>query len=480
MDQNMSRAVPHTVSASLLSLGRHFGLRADYAFNHFTRESLPRAITGLAYPTVPFYMYIASIRNGKDVSKTSYSFKETEFIYLTVNNIRKHEITFDEVIFLDESTGKTLLPLALAEGDLVFTRSGTIGVCHLFDLADDKVYIPSGYTIVVRAKNISPRFLELYMNSSFIQSFLEVLGTGKTQKNLAQGDLKRVPVPDVPTPLQERILERVTKGPATSIKTLETKLVSLQGIIDKAFISTRMKQRGGSRVAFETLNTTFSKLSGQIHLRCGAQYRAFYENHRGLLFDDPEPKYPIRRLGELMRPYPASVLRKGMLDEEYILIELENIESLTGRIITEDNVVTEIGSDKVVFGDCDLLVGKLRPYLGYAVLNDKDKPYIGTTELLPFSVNRDLARPEYLRYLLLSRDFLHISSMLMYGKEHPRIHPRDLLAIRVPRPPLEVQKGIIDEIHEKEQKNQKKRVRIGELRQDIDRILWQSLLSEKQ
>lgn len=68
----------------------------------------------------------------------------------------------------------------------------------------------------------------------------------------------------------------------------------------------------------------------------------------------------------------------------------------------------------------------------------------------------------------------------MYGKEHPRIHPGDLLAIRVPCPPLEAQKSIVDDIHKKEQKNQKTRVRIGELRQDIDRILWKSLLSEKQ
>ncbi|MGB3906796.1 MAG: hypothetical protein WBB22_17965, partial [Anaerolineae bacterium] len=72
----------------------------------------------------------------------------------------------------------------------------------------------------------------------------------------------------------------------------------------------------------------------------------------------------MRRLSELMQPYPATLLPKGPLDEECILIELDDIESLTGRLLTEDRVVTQVGSSKVVFGDCDLLVGKLRPYLG--------------------------------------------------------------------------------------------------------------------
>jgi hypothetical protein len=39
-------------------------------------------------------------------------------------------------------------------------------------------------------------------------------------------------------------------------------------------------------------------------------------------------------------------LKKGFLDKEHVLIELEDIEAGTGKITNLERVVTEIGSDK--------------------------------------------------------------------------------------------------------------------------------------
>jgi len=49
--------------------------------------------------------------------------------------------------------------------------------------------------------------------------------------------------------------------------------------------------------------------------------------------------------------------------------------------------------------------------------NDKSKPYIGTTELVPLKTKEDVDS-KFIRYLLLSQDFLDSSSYLMYGKRH--------------------------------------------------------------
>jgi hypothetical protein len=84
------------------------------------------------------------IRNGKDVAKQYYSLSETQYFYLTVNNIKKDGFSFDEQIFLDEEKGEALRNSALQCGDLIITRSGTVGMCKIFNLNDDKIYIPSG------------------------------------------------------------------------------------------------------------------------------------------------------------------------------------------------------------------------------------------------------------------------------------------------------------------------------------------------
>lgn len=216
-------------------------------------------------------------------------------------------------------------------------------------------------------------------------------------------------------------------------------------------------------------------ISYQKFLRNGPLYRVFWDVHNGLLFNQSESKYPLVKLGNLIKLHKTKTLKKGILDQEYILLDLEDIESLTGRIINENKVVLEIGSDKTLFGDSDIIISKIDPYLGYTFLNNVTKPYIGTTELLPFKVKKDRAIPEFIKYLLLSRNYIEKSKLFMYGKRHPRIHILDLLNIKVPCPDLPVQKKIVDEISYKEEINLKRQQKIRKLRGEIEKFLWDSL-----
>lgn len=467
----------NSFTASFSELHQTYWLSLREDTYRFLRQDLPSLLEA-RFPSgyVRLRDFVRSLRSGEYIEKASYSDHETEFVYVSVNNFSAETPNLDDIVFLDPVVGERFKSIALSDGDMIITRSGTVGRVHLFQAPDYKSYIPSHHLAVIKLPDevSRARFLKFYLQTDFARDFFWAHATGKSQKEITNWSIRRIPIPRTDRYAQIAASCQQIDG---QIDDLRGKLRDLQTIIEDVLVAYQLKPPGRS-IQKDTLQSSLTSISQQFYLRCGAQYQAFYQNHGGLLFDDPQPRHPIRRLGHLMRPYPATVLRKGLLNEEYTLVELENIEPLTGRIIADTDVVAETGSDKVVFGDCDLLVGKLRPYLGRAVLNDKDKPYIGTTELLPFSVNRDLALPEYLRYLLLSRDFLHVSSMLMYGKEHPRIHPRDLLAIRVPCPPVEHQRIIVDHIHNKEQNNQEIQQEIEKLRQEIDHILWQSLLSE--
>jgi len=421
--------------------------------------------------------YVRSLRSGEYIEKASYSDHETEFVYVSVNNFSTETPNLDELVFLDPIVGERFNSIALSDGDMIITRSGTVGSVHIFHPPDTKSYIPSHHLTVVKLPQEESRvqFLKFYLQTDFARDFFWAHATGKSQKEITNWSIRRIPIPRT-----DRFAEIASdcQQIETEIHQLRDQLQNLQDIVDHVFIASHLKSRR-LPVRRKTLQCSLESISQQFYLRCGAQYRAFYENHEGLLFDDPKPKYVIVRLSELMHRYRARVLKKGVLTGEYTLLDLEQVDGKSGRIIDETNLVTEIGSDKVEFGEADLIVSKIDPYLGYAFLNDKAKPYIGSTEFLPFSVDRNLALPEYVRYLLLSHEYLYKSGLLMYGKRHPRIHPKDLLNIRVPRPPLDVQNSIVDQIHENERKHQEIRDKITQLRQDIDRILWESLLRDQ-
>jgi len=169
------------------------------------------------------------------------------------------------------------------------------------------------------------------------------------------------------------------------------------------------------------------------------------------------------------------VLKKGILDQLYILLDLEQLEAKTGRILDENNEVEEIGSDKVLFGDADIIISKIDPYLAYVFINDKSKNYIGTTELVPFKIISGIINIHYLKYCLLSNEYIVKSSLIMYGKRHPRIHLKDLLAIKIPLPDLKIQQKIVSDIQQREEKSNQYKEQIKKLREEIDDLIYQRL-----
>ena len=172
--------------------------------------------------------------------------------------------------------------------------------------------------------------------------------------------------------------------------------------------------------------------------------------------------------------YKPTILKKGELEKKYLLIDKEDIEPKMGIIINE-NEVTNIGSDKIVFGKCDILIPKLRPYLGGTFLNKKDKPIIGTPEFLPYLVNTNILIIEYLKYILLSDNYLNLVIYLLSGKEHPRINSYDLESIKIPLPDKTTQKEIVNLINKSLEDLKEKMTQIYNYKCEIEKVLISSL-----
>ena len=65
----------------------------------------------------------------------------------------------------------------------------------------------------------------------------------------------------------------------------------------------------------------------------------------------------------------------------------------------------------------------------------------------------------------------------MYGKEHPRIHPLDLLSIKIPLPPKDIQKKIISEIQKQEKINDEAKQKLSNYRNQINDLIFEYLTS---
>ena len=137
-------------------------------------------------------------------------------------------------------------------------------------------------------------------------------------------------------------------------------------------------------------------------------------------------------VADLLVREPPGKVKKGPLDRPRLLVDLADVESRLSLLI-QATEVDELGSDKIVFGEADLLISKLEPYLGKVLKNDPAQRWLGSTEWLPFRVRAEVEDVDFVRYLLLLPQMLEAYRCLQSGKRHARMVEGDFLALRVPR-----------------------------------------------
>jgi type I restriction enzyme M protein len=151
--------------------------------------------------------------------------------------------------------------------------------------------------------------------------------------------------------------------------------------------------------------------------------------------------HPVRPLGELAQQRKESVNPAALGAESVICLGLEHVASQTGSVTKPAPAPAHtLKSMKVLFHAGDILYGKLRPYLAKAALADFSA--IGTTEFVVLEVVDEGVEPDYLARVLRSPEFTEAATSLMVGANHPRIHPKDLLGISIPVPPIELQRSL--------------------------------------
>ncbi|WP_206915890.1 restriction endonuclease subunit S [Alicyclobacillus suci] len=112
--------------------------------------------------------------------------------------------------------------------------------------------------------------------------------------------------------------------------------------------------------------------------------------------------------------------QKVIDDNDLTYLGLENVESMTGKIIEDES----LGEDHIVEGTSnkfykgDVLFGKLRPYLAKCTVAQFDGKC--TTELLVIrSKSREIYN-RYLFYLMISSPFIDLVNSSTYGSKMPR------------------------------------------------------------
>ena len=145
--------------------------------------------------------------------------------------------------------------------------------------------------------------------------------------------------------------------------------------------------------------------------------------------------------------YDAGTKREPTgLDQKQWLLELEDIEKDTGRLLGRIKVrERESRSTKSEFRVGDILYGKLRPYLNKVLV--ADKPGYSTTEIVALRPYLPLVSG-YCAVALRRPDFVDYVTRLGQGTKMPRLRTEDAVISPFPLPPLAEQHRIVAKVDE--------------------------------
>lgn len=185
----------------------------------------------------------------------------------------------------------------------------------------------------------------------------------------------------------------------------------------------------------------------------------FIDNHH----DDRSHQWPLLPLHQLAIESTRAISPNDFPEDLLLYVGLENVEAVTGEPVgLSKRPKAEIRSRSKVFEEGQILYGRLRPYLRKAFLTTS--PFdsgICSTEFIVLTPNLEYILPQMLRALLVSQFATDQFSKFQVGASLPRVSSADFFSVRLPVPPLEIQKTWIESITPLEDAYRKAKSLIG-------------------
>ena len=175
--------------------------------------------------------------------------------------------------------------------------------------------------------------------------------------------------------------------------------------------------------------------------------------------------YEMTELRHLVSERRGSVNPQTLGELQISYLGLENVRTQTGELVGfEPRSASSVKSRSKVFKSGDILFGRLRPELNKVYLVDgKPSEGICSGEFLVLNPITSRVNARYLRHIIASSFVSQFIQKFRVGASLPRIAIDDLLAIKVPLPPLSVQEKISLQLAVMDEELRKIRRRLEEL-----------------
>ncbi len=179
--------------------------RFDSFYYQKKYDKYEKSILSGKYPINKLEIYIKNISYGVSVDNC---YDKTGIPMLRIRDIKPNAIDSQEIVYLPVEMEEELHHSRVRVGDILITRSGTIGVCSIVDKLHDGFAFGS-FMIKISLKNIVPEYVSYIINSYIGKKYFERNKIGAVQGNITIPIIKSLlfPVPQIEK--QKEIVQKI-------------------------------------------------------------------------------------------------------------------------------------------------------------------------------------------------------------------------------------------------------------------------------
>ena len=396
----------------------------------------------LSFPTKKLKKYIKRVNvklkdtNYNQHDLTVYGVTNTEGITITGNQTSED---LGNYIVLKENQ-LAYNPYRVNVGSIGLAPKGLLGL------------VSPAYIVFETTEELSAEFLYYYLKSSLGVNLIKWYGDrGGVRSALRYNDLCEIDIPDLNLNQQMSVLKKMKEVNA-EIEEFNNEVHCQEQLISKLRQSILQEAVQGKLVPQDPNDEPASVLLERIKEekeRLIKEGKIKKEKSLPPISEDEIP-YELPegwewvRLGEVTNYAYNETLKPDEIDEEEWVLELEDIEKDTSRLIQViRNKDRKSKSNKNRFYKGDVLYGKLRPYLKKVLVAPEDG--VCSTEIIPFRGYGNI-ESRYIMYIMKSPYIDKIVNSITHGMNMPRLGTKNALELLIPLPPINEQKRIVEKV----------------------------------
>lgn len=325
---------------------------------------------------------------------------EDSVILLRANNIDSGKINFDDVIYIDKS--KVSEEQYLRPGDILICASS--GSKNLVGKAASVTFVKNctfgAFCKVVRPNEGLADYMGAFFQSPIYRRKISEVAIGANINNIRNEHIDGLDIPIFSKAKKDEIVKNIQLI-QDIIEKRKDELMGLDELVKARFVE---------------------------------------------MFGNPVSNLKSWKTQKMEEIAPI-VNFKGNFDNKVWILNLDMVESQTGRIIDYLIVAQEeIGNSVITFDMTNVLYSKLRPYLNKVVIPNRCG--YATSELIPLQPVKTKINREYLAFMLRNGEFVNMISKRVVGAKMPRVSMKEFRRFDVPVPPIAIQNQFTDFVHQ--------------------------------